>query len=84
MNEIEKAQLLADANERLRSISAALVARFGADDVAGLLLVASMSVMGIDRDAAQAAKFLRDLADEVASIGIEAAAAAAISRRDLN
>ena len=83
MNDIQKGQLLADANERLRGISAALVARFGADDVAGLLLVQSMAIMNLDKEAAQAAKFLRDLADEVASVGIEAAAAA-ISKRNLN
>lgn len=83
MNDIQKSQLLDETRERLRGITAALVQRFGADDIAGLLLVQSMAIMNLDKDAAQAARWLRDLADEVASIGIEAAAAA-ISRQDLN
>jgi hypothetical protein len=80
MNDIEKVRLLDETHERLRGISAALVERFGADDVAGLLLVQSMAVMNLDKDAAQAAKWLRELAASVETVGV----VAAISKHDLN
>lgn len=62
-------ELHTEATTRLRGVAAGLVKILPADDVAGMFLVQSIAVMGLNKDKTLVAEWLRELADEVETVG---------------
>lgn len=70
--------VLAEANEKLRMLTPYLIAHgVPPEDIGGLYLVKAIAVMGLNKDKAALADWLRQLADEVQTIGT-------VNRTDLN
>lgn len=78
--EQKQSRILEDARLRLRGISAQLATLIPPADVAGVLLVQALALMHLERDAKACSQWLRDLADGVEVLGIDAV----LSQRDLN
>ena len=56
---------LAPAHKRMSEVAYGLVRKFGAIDAAGVLIGAAVGVLEVDGSPAIAARYLREMADEI-------------------
>jgi hypothetical protein len=79
-SEQEQRRILEEARRFVREFSARLLKRLPPADLAGLLLVQSISVMHLESDTSVCVQWLRDLADNVEALGVDEV----VSKHDLN
>jgi hypothetical protein len=78
--EQKQRRVLEEARGFVRELSARLLTRIPPADLAGVLLVQSISVMHLESDTDVCVQWLRDLADNVEALGVDDV----VSRQDLN
>ena len=75
-----KKDILEEFRSKLRDIYSKMLTRVPPADLAGVLLVQALAIMNLERDADACAQWLRDLADGIDALGVDAV----VSKHDLN